>query len=234
MKALAIAATGMNAQQTNLEVIANNIANINTTGFKRARAEFADLLYQTERTAGRADPRQCQHRAGRRHDRPRRQDGRRAQRPYPGHADGDRQQLRPGAERPRLVPGRGRGRLRPVYTRAGAFNTNADGQLVTARRLRGLARHHRALGRRRGHRQQDRAGLRPDRRPDGPAEPRPADASPTSPTRPDWRRRATICSPRPPPPARRSSACPAIPATPRSSRAIWKAPTSTRSRKSPS
>jgi flagellar basal-body rod protein FlgG len=52
MRALSIAATGMNAQQTNLEVIANNIANINTTGFKRARAEFTDLLYQTERSAG--------------------------------------------------------------------------------------------------------------------------------------------------------------------------------------
>ena len=52
MKALAIAATGMNAQQTNLEVIANNIANVNTTGFKRARAEFSDLLYQVERVAG--------------------------------------------------------------------------------------------------------------------------------------------------------------------------------------
>lgn len=52
MRALAIAATGMNAQQTNLEVIANNIANINTTGFKRARAEFADLLYQAERAQG--------------------------------------------------------------------------------------------------------------------------------------------------------------------------------------
>ncbi|MBB4479076.1 MULTISPECIES: flagellar basal-body rod protein FlgG [Rhizobium] len=52
MRALAIAATGMDAQQTNLEVIANNIANINTTGFKRARAEFTDLLYQTERAKG--------------------------------------------------------------------------------------------------------------------------------------------------------------------------------------
>ena len=52
MRALAIAATGMNAQQTNLEVIANNIANINTTAFKRGRAEFTDLLYQTERAAG--------------------------------------------------------------------------------------------------------------------------------------------------------------------------------------
>ncbi len=52
MRALSIAATGMKAQQTNLEVIANNIANINTTGFKRARAEFSDLLYQTDRMQG--------------------------------------------------------------------------------------------------------------------------------------------------------------------------------------
>lgn len=46
MKALSIAATGMIAQQLNVEVIANNIANMNTTGFKRQRAEFQDLLYQ--------------------------------------------------------------------------------------------------------------------------------------------------------------------------------------------
>jgi flagellar basal-body rod protein FlgG len=52
MRALSIAATGMNAQQTNLEVIANNIANINTTGFKRARAEFTDLIYQADRLKG--------------------------------------------------------------------------------------------------------------------------------------------------------------------------------------
>jgi flagellar basal-body rod protein FlgG len=47
MRALDIAATGMQAQQTNVEVIANNIANVNTTGYKRQRAEFQDLLYQT-------------------------------------------------------------------------------------------------------------------------------------------------------------------------------------------
>ena len=52
MKSLAIAATGMNAQQTNVEVIANNIANINTTSFKRARAEFTDLFYQMDRMQG--------------------------------------------------------------------------------------------------------------------------------------------------------------------------------------
>ena len=49
MRALAIAATGMNAQQLNVEVIANNISNVNTTAFKAARAEFTDLLYQTVR-----------------------------------------------------------------------------------------------------------------------------------------------------------------------------------------
>jgi flagellar basal-body rod protein FlgG len=52
MRALSIAATGMSAQQNNVEVIANNIANINTTGFKRGRAEFTDLIYQSERPAG--------------------------------------------------------------------------------------------------------------------------------------------------------------------------------------
>ena len=52
MRALTIAATGMSAQQLHVEVIANNIANINTTAFKRARAEFTDLLYQAERLQG--------------------------------------------------------------------------------------------------------------------------------------------------------------------------------------
>ncbi len=47
MKSLSIAATGMLAQQRNVEVISNNIANLNTVGFKRQRAEFQDLLYQT-------------------------------------------------------------------------------------------------------------------------------------------------------------------------------------------
>jgi len=46
MRALSIAATGMLAQQTNVEVIANNLANMNTTGYKTQRAEFQDLLYQ--------------------------------------------------------------------------------------------------------------------------------------------------------------------------------------------
>jgi flagellar basal-body rod protein FlgG len=45
--ALSAAATGMMAQQLRTEVIANNLANVNTTGFKRSRAHFEDLLYQT-------------------------------------------------------------------------------------------------------------------------------------------------------------------------------------------
>src|SRR6201991_1452664 len=52
MRALSIASTGMLAQQTNVEVIANNLANMNTTGFKQQRAEFQDLLYQNVQTPG--------------------------------------------------------------------------------------------------------------------------------------------------------------------------------------
>src|SRR3546814_18394085 len=52
MQALRHAATGMAAQQMNVEVISNNIANKNTVAFKRQRAEFQDLLYQTLETAG--------------------------------------------------------------------------------------------------------------------------------------------------------------------------------------
>ena len=52
MRALRIAATGMAAQQLNVEVISNNIANMNTVGFKRQRAEFEDLLYQNVERMG--------------------------------------------------------------------------------------------------------------------------------------------------------------------------------------
>src|SRR5471030_2009673 len=52
MQALRTAATGMAAQQMNVEVISNNIANMNTVGYKKQRAEFQDLLYQTVQQAG--------------------------------------------------------------------------------------------------------------------------------------------------------------------------------------
>lgn len=52
IRSLWIARTGLDAQQTNLDVIANNLANTSTNGFKRSRAVFEDLLYQTLRQPG--------------------------------------------------------------------------------------------------------------------------------------------------------------------------------------
>lgn len=52
MRALNTSGTGMVAQQYNLDVIANNLANVNTNGFKQQRAEFQDLMYQTYRASG--------------------------------------------------------------------------------------------------------------------------------------------------------------------------------------
>ena len=52
LRALTTAATGMMAQQNYLDVIANNVANVNTTGFKHSRAEFQDLLSQAVKTPG--------------------------------------------------------------------------------------------------------------------------------------------------------------------------------------
>ncbi|MBL9137180.1 MAG: flagellar basal-body rod protein FlgG [Verrucomicrobiales bacterium] len=52
LRALYSSAAGMQSQQLNLDVIANNLANVNTTGFKKSKIEFQDLLYQTSRSAG--------------------------------------------------------------------------------------------------------------------------------------------------------------------------------------
>ncbi|MFD1328418.1 flagellar basal-body rod protein FlgG [Mycoplana ramosa] len=130
MKALAIAATGMNAQQTNLEVIANNIANINTTGYKRARAEFSDLLYQTERAQGvpnRANAAIVPEGAiiGL---------GVKTAAVRNLHLQGSLTQT--GNSFDIALVGRGWFQIEApdgttLYTRSGAFNTNADGQLVT-------------------------------------------------------------------------------------------------------
>ena len=54
MRALQTAATGMMAQELNVQVISNNIANVRTTGYKRQRAHFQDLLYENYRRAGSA------------------------------------------------------------------------------------------------------------------------------------------------------------------------------------
>lgn len=52
IRSLWTAASGMQAQSTNIDVIANNLSNVNTAGFKRSRAEFQDLLYETTRPPG--------------------------------------------------------------------------------------------------------------------------------------------------------------------------------------
>ena len=130
MRALAIAATGMNAQEKNIEVIANNVANINTTAFKRSRAEFTDLIYQSERLMGVASR------------------GRDATIPEGAQIGLG---VRTAAIRTVNIQGtltntgnsldlalNGRGWFQvtspegdTLYTRSGAFNTNAAGQLVT-------------------------------------------------------------------------------------------------------
>src|SRR5436190_7312778 len=60
IRSLWISKTGLDAQQTNLDVIANNLANVSTTGFKRSRAVFEDLLYQTLRQPGAQSSQQTQ------------------------------------------------------------------------------------------------------------------------------------------------------------------------------
>nr|NLJ02950.1 flagellar hook-basal body complex protein [Bacillota bacterium] len=52
MRSLWTAASGMTAQQTKIDTISNNLANVNTTGFKKSRVDFQDLLYQTVKYAG--------------------------------------------------------------------------------------------------------------------------------------------------------------------------------------
>lgn len=52
IRALWTASTGMQSQQVNMDVIANNLANVNSSGFKKSRADFQDILYQTSKAAG--------------------------------------------------------------------------------------------------------------------------------------------------------------------------------------
>ncbi|WP_036261285.1 flagellar basal-body rod protein FlgG [Methylocapsa aurea] len=130
MRALSIAATGMAAQDLNVQVIANNIANINTTAFKRARAEFTDLLYQAERLQGVSSrgqnntiPEGAQLGLGVRTAAIRNL-----------HIQGALANT--GNRLDVALNGRGWFQVTDangdtVYTRAGAFNTNATGQIVT-------------------------------------------------------------------------------------------------------
>jgi len=131
MRALAISATGMAAQQLNVEVIANNIANINTTGFKRARAEFTDLLYQIDRMPGTA----ARGGEGTVPEGTQLGLGVRAAAIRKLHKQGALAQT--GNRLDLALAGRGWFRVagpdgETLYTRAGAFNKSATGQLVTA------------------------------------------------------------------------------------------------------
>src|ERR671936_1914723 len=60
IRSLWISKTGLDAQQTQLDVISNNLANVSTNGFKRSRAVFEDLLYQTLRQPGAQSSQQTQ------------------------------------------------------------------------------------------------------------------------------------------------------------------------------
>ena len=96
--------TGMSAQEQNLEVIANNVANINTTGFKRSRAEFTDLIYQTERLMGVVQPWPRRDHSRRRADRSWRSHSGDPQREHPRYlAPAPGNTARPGDQRARLV-----------------------------------------------------------------------------------------------------------------------------------
>ena len=90
MRALHTAATGMMAQELNVQVISNNIANMRTTGYKRQRAEFQDLLYDHVRRIGTQTSDAGQHPAGRHRSRRRRQDRRHAAPDDARHAGADR------------------------------------------------------------------------------------------------------------------------------------------------
>jgi flagellar basal-body rod protein FlgG len=130
MRSMNIASTGMLAQQLNVEVISNNIANMNTTGYKRQRAEFQDLLYQNIERPGAASSAQgttvpygIQVGVG--------------VRPSSIHRIVEQGNLN-FTENDFDVAVQGRGYLRVLlptggeaYTRAGALGRSADGTLVT-------------------------------------------------------------------------------------------------------
>ncbi len=130
MRALRTAASGMAAQQLNVEVISNNIANMNTVGFKRQRAEFQDLLYQNvERmgaqssSQGTVVPTGIQIGAGVK-----------AGSVYRITEQGSPTQT--GGRYDMAVDGRGYFQVvlpsgETAYTRAGNFSVNGEGQLVT-------------------------------------------------------------------------------------------------------
>ncbi|MBP3975696.1 flagellar basal-body rod protein FlgG [Pseudoxanthomonas spadix] len=128
-QALWIAKTGLDAQQTRMAVISNNLANINTTGFKRDRANFEDLLYQTQRQPGGASSEQTMLPSGMSTG-----TGVRVATTAKSFVQGNLSQT--GNALDVAINGRGFFEvLMPdgssAYTRDGAFQVNADNELVT-------------------------------------------------------------------------------------------------------
>ena len=130
IRSLYTAATGMQAQQTNMDVVANNLANVNTPGFKKSRAEFQDLLYQTLRAPGATQAQGTQVPTGIQVGL-----GTRLVATQKQFTSGDMEQT--GNDLDMAVKGDGFFRVKlPTgetgYTRAGAFTKDRDGKLVTA------------------------------------------------------------------------------------------------------
>tara|TARA_R110002049_G_scaffold72490_6_gene187376 strand:- start:56940 stop:57746 length:807 start_codon:yes stop_codon:yes gene_type:complete len=129
VQTLYTAATGMEAMETKLDVIANNLANSNTTGFKRDRANFEDLLYRTEVYPGVQDAQQNPTAVGTQVGL-----GVRVTSTQTDHRQGTLEQT--GRDFDIAIRGQGFFRVldpstqETMYTRAGNFDTNANGQLV--------------------------------------------------------------------------------------------------------
>jgi flagellar basal-body rod protein FlgG len=127
--ALWIAKTGLDAQQTRMSVVANNLANVNTTGFKRDRASFEDLLYQQVRAPGGASSQQTNLPSGLQLG-----TGVRVVSTAKSHIQGNL--LQTGNALDVAINGRGFFQVllpdgTEAYTRDGSFQINAQGELVT-------------------------------------------------------------------------------------------------------
>lgn len=130
MKSLWIAKTGLTAQQAQLDVISNNLANVGTSGFKRSRAVFEDLMYQTTRSPGAPSSQQTQVATGMQVG-----TGVRPVATERLFSQGNLQQT----SNPKDVAINGSGFLQVLmpdgsaaYTRDGSLQVNAEGMLVTA------------------------------------------------------------------------------------------------------
>lgn len=123
------AASGMNSMQLNLDVISNNLANVNTTGFKRSRADFEDLLYQTTRMPGTANADGTQVPTGMQIGM-----GSKPTAVQKIFTQGDYEST--GNELDWAIEGRGFFKIvsngEELYTRAGAFKIDKDGYVTTS------------------------------------------------------------------------------------------------------